>query len=321
MIKKPLISMAIGAVVASSMGAAIADDLDVFKPKGGDRVTGNPTVYFLYQPEAEGYLIDLVGPNSTATTCDGAVAFQGYISRQGSDCLTTAGPAHLNPDVDGGDASGAFEDNKVRVCQWEAPSLAPGYYRLSVTGYDVNSNGLLADWPGAHPNATTDAALRDLHCAAPVTGLGKYQMFEVASVAAPPQAPAPKTPVAGVGCAVNTPGWDANGDGIDENGFLCRPVIKGTDSAGSVDGSATWVQIWINDKDGFNLTQEWYQITTNEQFAHFKAFCELTAGVRTCELPDQTAKLAGGSPPYTWWTRLWNPAGASAWSAPAMMTD
>ncbi len=319
---KKLISMAVGAMVAGSMGVVLADDLDVFKPREGDVASGaNPTVYFLYQPDAEGYLIDLVGPNSSASTCDGAVAFQGYITRKGADCLTTAGPANTNPDVDGGDASGVFEDSKDRVCEWKAPSLAAGDYKLSVTGFDVNSGGLLGD------NVKTDKLLRDGDCAAPSGELRTYQSFKVASVNVAPSNPAPKMPVAGVGCAVNTPGVDLNNDGdYDHPGEIdpattCRPVIKGAGPDGSVDGSATWVQVWINDKDGFNLTQAWYQIATSDSEAETKAVCKLNAGVRTCVLPDQTAKLAGGTAPYTWWTRLWNPAGASGWSAAATMTD
>ena len=302
MTKKTLISVAIGALLSSAMGAAMADDLDVFKPKEGDQATGNnPTVYFAYQAGAEGYLIDLVGPNSDAASCNGAVAFQGYITRTGADCTTTAGPAANNPDVDGGDSSGTFS-NVVRVCQWDAPSLAAGPYRLSVTGFDVNTDGLMAK------RGKYDALVRD-NCAA------SYQSFTVAAVATPPEPSAPKIPVAGVSCAANTPNTDADADAD------CMPVFKGTDAQGSVDGTATWVQVWINDKDGFNLTQQWYQISTNAADADTKAVCTLDAGVRTCTLPPQEGVLANGAAPYTWWTRLWNPAGAASWSAAATMTD
>jgi len=308
MTKKTLISVAIGALLSSAMGAAMADDLDVFKPKEGDQATAsNPIVYFAYQADAEGYMVDLVGPNSAANTCDGAVAFQGYITRKGSDCTTTAGPADKNPDVDGGDSSGTFND-KVRVCQWNAPTLQGGanaYYKLSVTGFDVNTKGLMTDATSTTSATKYDSLLRDNDCAAASGTAGKYQTFKVASATTPPQPSAPKLPVAGVSCKANT------GTGASD----CKPVIKGTDAAGSVDGSATWVQLWINDKDGFNLTQQWYQIGSGG------VTCTLKAGVRTCEFPDISGTLSGKAGPFTWWTRLWNPAGAAPWSAAATMTE
>jgi len=297
--KKTILSVAIGALVVGTMGAAVADDLDVFKPKEGDQAAGaNPTVYFLYNADAEGYMIDLVGPNSAADACDGAVAFQGYITRKGSECTTTVGPADTNPDVDGGDDTGAF-GAKVRSCQWDAPSLAAGDYALSVTGYDVDATGLIGD-------ATKDSLFRTADCAAASGTTKKYQSFKVGSATTPPETSAPKLPIAGVSCGANT----GAGDGSD-----CKPVIKGTNAAESVDGTATWVQLWINDKDGFNLTQQWYQIGTGG------VTCALNAGVRTCEFPDVAGVLAGGAAPYTWWTRLWNPAGAAGWSAAATFTD
>ena len=308
MTKKTLISVAIGALLVGTMGAAMAadtdDDLDVFKPKSGDQATANnPIVYFLYQSDAEGYMIDLVGPNSAKAACDGAVAFQGYVTRKGSDCLTTAGPASANPDVDGGDASGSFGSGKTRVCQWNAPTLAQGDYRLSVTGFDVDANGLMATPSGTTP-AVADSLLRTADCK--TADARKYQYFKVASATTPPQPSAPKLPVAGVSCKANT-GTTASD---------CKPVIKGTDAAGSVDGSATWVQLWINDKDGFNLTQQWYQIGATGGVT-----CTLNAGVRTCEFPDISSTLQGKAAPFTWWTRLWNPAGAAPWSAAATMTE
>lgn len=302
-VKKP-IALVLGLVLsASTVVASAADDKDVFKPKHGSQVgTSTPTIYFAYESAADGYLVDLVGNNTAANSCDGAVAYQGYVQRKGSDCLETG--ANNTGTIIDGDAGAAFPPSgTTRVCQWTPPvTLNNGWYALSVTAYDQTEANLFDD--GA---VTRDALPRGTNGAYTDGCNDSYQDFQVDISAVVPEPVVAKTPFGGISCDAND---SAGADG------QCTPVIKGSVND-SVDPGATYFQIWINDSTGFNLTQLWYEKGNGAS----RVNCTTTGGKLTCAFPDQTAALAGGAGPYTWWARAWNPAGASAWSTGVTMTD
>lgn len=280
-----------------------ADDLDIYKPKNKESVTAeNINVWFRYDDQADGYLIDLVGNNTKANKCNGVINFTGFITREGASCLNTAGGENKGNNIIGGDNGTAFPKNqRTRVCSWTVPNeLTPGFYALSITAYNAKT-GSLAD------NGTTqDALTRNGDCK-----LG-YQDFNVIATTIPPEPVAALLPDHGISCD--------NNDGVDPVApalVTCVPRIQGTNSIMSVDTSASWIQLWVNDKDGFNLTQRWYKVGNGTN----KVRCSVSNSQNTCTLPDIAGILELGVAPYTWWVRAWNPVGTSSWSSAATMSN
>lgn len=287
--------------IGDACDAMVNNDLDVFKPKHKSTgVEQNPAIYFRYDPKAEGYLVDFVGPNTGHNVCNGVAAYQGYIQRDGSDCLATAG--NNVGDITGGDGKPAYPPNvATRVCQWSPPiSLNTGFYALSITGFDQDTAKLLTH------AGIQDALGRNSHCD------DRYQSFEVNVSLVIPEPVVPVAPNFGLSCDANT-GTPNGGD--------CRPVVKGSNSTESVDTSATWMQIWVNAHDGYNLSQAWYKVKVGGAVPANKVHCTITGGQTTCAFPDIADVLNRGSGPYTWWVRSWNGAGSSPWSGAATMSD
>lgn len=287
-----------GNTIGDACDALVNNDLDIFKPKHKSSIANYyPTVYFRYDVKAEGYLVDLVGPNTAHNVCNGLVAYQGYIQRAGSDCIAVAG--NNMGGITGGDGKPDFPPNvETRVCEWKAPtSLKSGWYAVSITGFDQNLLGVITK-PG-----TQDSLVRDTHCET------RYQHFDIQNYTPRTEVFAVLTPDFGISCDANTGTL---------NGGNCLPVVKSANDRERGDPLlATWLQLYINDSDGDNLTKQWYRIGNGAN----EVSCSGTVGHRTCEFPDITSVLAAGEGLYTWWVRSWSTSGPSSWSAAASMTD
>ena len=203
-----------------------ADDLDVFLPRELSVAgSSNPAIYWRYQPGASGYLIDLIGPNTSSITCDGLPRDPVYVAADAADCGT-----RRVTDINYGDSM----PPETPLCVWYPGDLPSGHYALSVNAWSFNDG-----WVGSDTLTRVDCT-------------PFYQKFQVETPSLPPQQPMLQTPVNGLDCEIYTLSL------VSSNTNGCFPTIS------EVDATASWVQLWVNDAHNFNLLNRWYPINELE---------------------------------------------------------
>ena len=290
--KRIVLGMA-GAVGLAVSGAALSappgDHPLVYKPKrGAVAESTTPQIFWQYKAVAEGYLIDLVGKNTDYRKCNGATVKQMYISAADAKC----GQANTTTEQNG---DGGFPAG-TPLCSWTAPSLASGKYSVNVI--PVSFSGDLTGLPPFDFVFRTSNLISGQTCAN-----GNFQGFEVQAATQPPPTPEIIQPVNGVDCSTAT-----GASGGLPGGLGCRPAINNVQNS-----TASWYQIWINDKNGVPVQNKWYKAS--------QLSCSVAGGVKKCAFPAQDAKLTAIGSPFKFWVRGWNPAGNSSWTAPETFTE
>jgi len=171
------------------------------------------------------------------------------------------------------DVVGDLPSGKM-LCHWTVP------YRLSEGNYAVQVNAYNLEAPALNFNPRSACA--SSRTASPAG----YQKFYVKKASVRPEKVGIVGPVNGLSCGL-----------LSGGGGRCTPLI-------TVEPTATWYQIWIEDRNGVVLNSRWY--TKSEMM------CYTVEGIAYCSFPDQKRYLNNGSP-YHWWARNWNSAGAGSW--------
>ncbi len=212
-------------VILTSMSfwcGAVVGDSDVYLPRQDSVIGGaSPAIYWRYQPGANGYMIDLVGPNSTGASCDGRVHYLGYISTPTAAC-------GIKRVADFGYGDPMPSD--TILCRWYAGDLREGHYRLSVSAFSFRTG-----WVGADTLFRGDCST-------------DYQHFEVEYPTRVPHKPVLQVPVSGLDCEAYTFSL------VTQRYDGCYLTIS------NVDPSASWVQLWVNDANNVNIINRWYPI-------------------------------------------------------------